>query len=109
MRILNITAIAACFALVAVPMTAAFAVNGGGDEDRGRELFDDWSCGDCHQLAAAGATGTIGPSLDGNPNLSFGYVVNRIENGQGAMPPFGGMMDEDEIEDLATFVIAAAQ
>ena len=109
MRILNIAAIVGCFALVAAPMKTAFAVNGGGNEDRGRELFDDWSCGDCHQLAAAGASGTIGPALDGNANLSFDYVINRIENGQGAMPPFGGMMNEDEIADLAAFVISAAR
>jgi mono/diheme cytochrome c family protein len=36
---------------------------GGGDRQRGRELFIE-SCGGCHELADAGTTGTVGPNLD---------------------------------------------
>ena len=80
-----------------------------GDADLGRELFDDWGCGDCHVLADAGAEGMIGPSLDGNPNLSYDFIISRITDGQGAMPPFGGQLSEEEIASLAAYVMEAAE
>jgi len=46
-----------------------------GDPATGKTLFVA-KCGSCHVLAAAGTTGTIGPSLDdafrGDKSLSFG-------------------------------------
>lgn len=79
------------------------------DSTRGADLFVSWSCADCHTLADAGAIGTIGPSLDGNSNLSFDYIVSSISNGGGAMPPFGGQLTEDEIADIAAYILEAAQ
>ena len=38
--------------------------NGGGDATAGKAVWDNNSCGSCHTLAAAGATGTVGPDLD---------------------------------------------
>jgi cytochrome c6 len=35
-----------------------------GSQSAGRQLFLDSTCGDCHTLADAGTTGTIGPNLD---------------------------------------------
>jgi cytochrome c551/c552 len=37
--------------------------SGGGDATAGKALFASNGCGSCHTLAAAGATGTIGPDL----------------------------------------------
>ena len=37
---------------------------GGGDAAAGKIVWDDNGCGSCHTLAAAGATGTVGPDLD---------------------------------------------
>lgn len=76
--------------------------------ERGRELFTTWSCGACHVLADAGAAGPIGPSLDHNPNLNQEFLINRITNGQGAMPPFGGQMTEEEIADVAAYIMQVA-
>jgi cytochrome c551/c552 len=35
-----------------------------GDANAGKEVFASSGCGTCHTLAAAGASGTIGPDLD---------------------------------------------
>ena len=73
----------------------------------GRTLFNDWSCGACHVLGDAGGNGHIGPSLDGNEALDHDFVVSRVTNGQGAMPGFGGQMSDEEIDLLATYIVAA--
>ena len=39
--------------------------SGGGNAANGKSLFTANSCSSCHTFAAAGATGTIGPNLDG--------------------------------------------
>ncbi|PQA89556.1 c-type cytochrome [Hyphococcus luteus] len=74
-----------------------------------RDLFRTWSCASCHKLADAQAMGPIGPSLDNNPNLTYEYVVSRITNGQGAMPPFGGQLTEKEIADLSAYIMQVAK
>lgn len=70
-----------------------------------RTLFNQYGCTACHSLSAAGGSGQIGPSLDGNAALTQDYVVNIVSNGQGAMPSFGGMMDAEQIETLAAYII----
>jgi cytochrome c551/c552 len=37
---------------------------GGGDAAAGKVVWDANGCGSCHTLAAAGASGTVGPDLD---------------------------------------------
>ncbi|HWW66217.1 MAG TPA: cytochrome c [Sphingomonadaceae bacterium] len=71
---------------------------------KGRELFNNWSCGSCHSLADAGATGHVGPSFDGDANLNKDFIINRVTNGQGAMPAFGGQLTDEEIAELATYI-----
>ncbi len=80
-----------------------------GDADWGRELFEVWSCSGCHTLADAGSVSSIGPALDGNPNLSPDYIISRISNGGGAMPPFAGQLTEDEIAALADYILQVAE
>jgi cytochrome c6 len=53
-------------------VAVAFALGGcgtggyvdGGSQGTGRQLFLDSTCNDCHALADAGSTATIGPNLD---------------------------------------------
>ncbi|MWV27625.1 c-type cytochrome [Aurantiacibacter rhizosphaerae] len=71
-----------------------------------RALFSQYGCGACHSLADANGFGSIGPSLDGNDALSVEYVNQIISNGQGAMPSFGGMVTEEEIETLSRYIVA---
>jgi mono/diheme cytochrome c family protein len=84
---------------------------GGGaadSSDKGKELFVTWGCGNCHVLADAGAAGQVGPSLDGNPYLPAALVVNRITDGQGGMLAYGGQLSEEDIADIAAYVIRVA-
>jgi mono/diheme cytochrome c family protein len=89
------------------PTTTATAPAGGGDAAAGAEVFESAACGGCHTLADAGATGTVGPSLDGNDALTTELVVDRVTNGKGAMQPFAEILSAEEIEDVAAYVMAA--
>lgn len=84
---------------------AKAADEAGAVAEKGRALFSDWSCGSCHELKDAGGTGHVGPKLDG-AKLSKEFVLGRITNGQGAMPSFGGMLTDEEIEQLSTYIAA---
>ncbi len=75
--------------------------------ERGRAVFVSAGCGSCHTLADAGATGAVGPSLDA-AQPSRGLVVERVTNGQGAMPAFRGRLTETQIEDVSGYVAATA-
>lgn len=74
---------------------------------KGRDLFANWSCGSCHSLSDAGADGHVGPAFDGNTALTEPFVVNRVTNGQGAMPAFGGQMTDAEIATIAHYIVTA--
>jgi mono/diheme cytochrome c family protein len=76
---------------------------------KGRDVFNNYGCASCHTLADAGATGGVGPSFDGDPNLSHDFVVDRVTNGQGPMPSFGGQMTPEEIDAVAAYVVHAAK
>jgi mono/diheme cytochrome c family protein len=89
----------------------ATAASAGGDDaklKKGHDLFDNYACGSCHSLAAAGAAGHVGPAFDGDNNLSQAFVVGRITNGQGAMPSFSGQMSAEEIDAVAAYIVRAA-
>lgn len=92
----------------AATAAAAAAVDVAAKISKGRDLFANYGCGGCHTLSDAGATGHVGPSLDGNANLSEAYVTDRVTNGQGPMPSFGGQMSPDEINAIATYVTHVA-
>ena len=65
------------------------------------------NCGSCHTLADAGTTGTVGPNLD-QSQPAEALVVERVTNGMGVMPPFEGVLTEEEITEVAVYVSAAA-
>lgn len=96
------TEVAPVLAPVAATLTAEQAV-------ASRALFNQYSCGACHVLGAAGGTGHIGPELDGNVNLDHDYIVSRVSGGQGAMPGFGGMIAADQIDQLASYIMSVKQ
>ena len=73
---------------------------------KGRQMFTDNGCNACHTLADANAAGSIGPSFDGDAALDKAYAVNIITNGQGAMPNFGWLGEED-IDLIASYIVQA--
>jgi cytochrome c553 len=79
-----------------------------GDPVSGKEVFLGASaCGGCHTLADAGASGTVGPSLD-ESQPSAELVVDRVTNGQGGMPSFSSTLSEQQIADVAAYVSSVA-
>lgn len=82
--------------------------SGEGDPVAGKTVFlGSSACGTCHTLADAGSTGSIGPNLD-DSQPSAELVVDRVTNGQGAMPSFSGSLSEQEIADVGAYVASAA-
>jgi mono/diheme cytochrome c family protein len=72
----------------------------------GKSIFAA-NCASCHTLADAGTTGTVGPNLD-ESRPPKDLVVDRVTNGQGAMPSFKGALDPAQIEAVADYVSTAA-
>ncbi len=94
----------------AQPTTAAQTTTGGGPADlvaQGKQVFQTAGCTNCHTLADAGASGTIGPSLDEKkPPKSL--VIDRVTNGKNVMPSFKSQLTEAEIDAVATYVSTVA-
>lgn len=78
-----------------------------GDATAGKEIFAAQGCTACHTLAAAGATGTVGPNLD-EAKPSYELAVTRVTLGQGGMPKFGDKLEPQQIADVAEFVSSSA-
>lgn len=77
-----------------------------GDPAAGETVFASAGCASCHTLAAAGASGAVGPSLD-DLKPSYDQVVSAVTNGKGAMPAFSGQLSEDDIKNVAAYVVQA--
>jgi mono/diheme cytochrome c family protein len=72
----------------------------------GETLFTA-NCASCHTLAAANATGKVGPNLDElKPEKSV--VVKQVTNGGGGMPAFGGRLSTAQIDAIAEYVSRVA-
>jgi len=74
-----------------------------GDPVAGAAVFSSAGCAGCHTLKAAGATGTVGPSLD-DARPSQDYVVQRVTNGINVMPAFGAQLTATQINNVAAYV-----
>merc|ERR1711908_246508 len=80
-----------------------------GDFDSGKQTFSA-NCAACHAGGQNSVIphhtlekGAIEKFLSGGFNEAA--VVYQVTNGKGAMPAFGGRLEDDEIEDVATYVI----
>ena len=79
-----------------------------GDPTAGKAVFTSASagCGSCHTLKDAGASGTIGPNLDdAKPTLAKALL--RLTYGKAPMPAFKGQLTEQQIADVAAYVVQA--
>jgi len=72
----------------------------------GKAIFQA-DCASCHTLAAAKATGTIGPNLD-QLKPSEAIAKHQVEVGGGVMPAFKGKLTDAQIAAVATFVSSSA-
>jgi mono/diheme cytochrome c family protein len=72
----------------------------------GKAIFQA-DCASCHTLAAANATGTVGPDLD-QLKPADAVVKHQVEVGGGVMPAFKGTLTDAQIAAVATFVSSSA-
>jgi mono/diheme cytochrome c family protein len=72
----------------------------------GKTIFQS-ECASCHTLAAAGATGTVGPNLD-QLKPAQAIVVRQVTNGGAVMPAFKGKLTPAQIAAVATYVSSNA-
>ncbi len=91
----------------AIKAAAAPPPSKGGKPD-GKAIFASAGCATCHTLAAAGATGTVGPNLD-ETKPSVDHAIERITQGKGVMPSFQGQLTAAEIRAVAEFVSSSAR
>ena len=104
------------FAAGVAAAAAAFAVvllttdDGGEGREAGLAVFTRMGCGGCHQLAAAGSTGPIGPNLDERlASHTRESLTAQIlsPDPAGFMPDdFGERMTDAELTALVDFLLA---
>jgi mono/diheme cytochrome c family protein len=86
----------------APPPPAGGGGGGSGGAEDGKAIFSS-NCASCHTLAAADASGTIGPNLDeAKPDEAL--VRERVTNGMGVMQSFKGKLTDAQIAAVAKFV-----
>ena len=81
---------------------------GEGDAAAGEAVYTSAGCGGCHVLEAAGSSGEVGPNLD-ESKPSMELVVDRVTNGSGVMPSFKDQFSEQQIKDVAAYVVESTQ
>ena len=78
-----------------------------GNAEEGKKIYAANGCGSCHTLKDAGSSGTIGPNLDdAKPDLQL--AIERVTNGKSPMPAFKDTLSEQQIADVATYVVEAS-
>jgi cytochrome c551 len=76
---------------------------GGGNPEAGAEVFAT-NCSVCHGTDGHGGAG--GPDLRTMPKAKTeAGAIEQVTNGGGGMPPFGGTLSEEEIKNVAAFVV----
>lgn len=86
------------------PATPAFKLKG--DPVAGKAIFLKSGCVGCHTLSDAKATGTVGPNLD-QAKPDYRLATARVTLGKGAMPSFKGQLSDQQIADVASYVVKA--
>jgi mono/diheme cytochrome c family protein len=79
------------------------APGGGGNAELGAAVFGE-NCSSCH--GATGNGGNGGPDLTTMPLAQTEEgAIQQVTNGGGGMPAFEGVLDEEEIENVAAYVV----
>jgi mono/diheme cytochrome c family protein len=95
---------------VKFPVVAAFHLKG--NAAAGKPIFVS-SCGGCHTLADAKTVGQVGPNLDtfNTPKPYYQMVTAQVTIGgsleKGTMPSFKGTLTDQQIADVAAYVVTA--
>ena len=87
------------------PIVPAFHLKG--DSKKGDAVFASGGCGGCHTLAAAHASGTVGPNLD-QLKPALARIQTQVINGGAIMPAFKGKLTPAQIKTVAMYVASSA-
>lgn len=81
------------------------------DTEAGEQIFSG-NCAVCH----SGGNNAIIPEktlqkevLAANSMNSVDAIVNQVTNGKGAMPAFGGRLTDENIQDVANYVLSQSE
>lgn len=104
--IIGVIAIANAWADTAQDMGAGAMNRSAPYNFQGGEAVFKNICQGCHMPNAQGAVGAgMYPALAKNAKLEVaGYPVAVIVHGQKAMPPFGGLLNDQQIADVVNYV-----
>lgn len=74
-------------------------------QEGGQAVYDA-VCAGCHMPDGEGAVGAGAyPALADNQNLEFpSYAVLVVVQGQGAMPPLGGILTDEQVVDVVDYI-----
>jgi mono/diheme cytochrome c family protein len=90
-------------ASTAPPATTTGTETGTSQAASGAQLFSD-NCESCHGHEGAG--GHVGPNLQKSSVAEhLDQVEKQVRNGGGAMPPFSGVLSDQEIQTVAHYVV----
>lgn len=97
--------------LLVAAMTFSFASPAlAGDAAHGGQIFTA-KCASCHM----GGKNVVDPTktlskqdLQKNGRDSIDAIIAQVTKGKNAMPAFGGQLSDQDIEDVATYVLAQA-
>jgi mono/diheme cytochrome c family protein len=93
------TAVTPATTTSSTPTTTA----GGAQVADGAQLFSS-NCESCH--GSMGAGGHVGPNLQKSPVAEhLADVEKQVRHGGGAMPPFSGVLSDQEIDAVAHYVV----
>ena len=72
--------------------------------DLGLDVYNNKAqCGTCHVLKSASSDGMIGPNLD-QLKPSIDQIKYAVTNGIGVMPPWEGILTDEEIDAVAYYI-----
>ena len=92
--------------IILIIITTIFTTSSFADDKMtlGLEVYNNKAqCGVCHTLQSAGSEGQIGPNLD-QINVQMSKIIYAVTNGIGVMPPWEGILTNEEIEAVAYYV-----
>lgn len=105
-KFLVITSIFIGFALINYPNDALTV-----DLEHGEQIFIG-NCAACHR----GGENSIMPNktlkkdvLEDNSMYSINAITNQVKNGKNAMPAFGDRLEDNDIEDVANYVLSQSE
>lgn len=93
--------------LILITLSSCFlfsSKNHAADIYNGKKIYQD-RCALCHGKGGrAEMPGTPDLSKQQGMQKSNNFLLNRIKQGKGSCPPYGGILKEDQINDVVNFI-----